>query len=316
MVAELAVSPHVVRRGRGTGLILVASLLFGCSGALGKPAMLAGMSPEQVAATRIGTSALVLLAGVALFRPALLRVRRREWPLLVAYGLVGVAGVQLLYFVATSRIPVGIAILLEFLSPVLIALWTRFVRHVHLPRPMWFGIALATVGLALVAQVWQGLRLDAAGLLAGLGAAVCSAAYFLLGEHGVASRDPLGMVTWGMVVGAIAVCVVAPPWTVPWALTTHYVDFGPWRPPIWLLLAALALFSTVLAYLAGISALRHLPASVASVLGLGEPVIATAAAWAFLGEELAWVQVLGAAILLGGALIVQLNSRAATAAPG
>jgi drug/metabolite transporter (DMT)-like permease len=289
-------------------LILLSSVCFGSSGAIGKPAMLAGMSPEQVAAVRIGLSALVLLAGVAIARPSLLRVRRGEWRLLAGYGLLGVAGVQLFYFVAAERIPVGIAILLEFTSPVLVALWVRFVRRVRLPRLMWLGIALAMLGLAMVAQVGQGLRLDAVGLLAGLAAAVCSAGYFLIGEHGVSSRHPLGMVTWGMLIGAVAVSVVAPPWTLPASVLSVPAEFGPWQPPVWLLLVALAILSTVLAYLTGITALRHLPASAASVLALCEPLVATTAAWILLHEALTWVQLLGAAVLLSGALTVQLVS--------
>ncbi|AXB48081.1 EamA family transporter [Amycolatopsis albispora] len=307
MVTEVR-SRLPVHRGRGTVLILVAALFFSSSGALGKPVMLAGLSPEQVAAARIGLAALVLAAGVAIARPSLLRVRAAEWPLLLGYGLLGVAGVQLCYFISASRIPVGVAILLEFTSPVLIALWVRFVRRVRLPGVMWGGIALAMIGLAMVAQAWEGLRLDTFGLLAGVGAAICSAAYFLLGERAVADRHPLGLVTWGMIVGAVAVCLVAPPWTIPASLLTAPARFGPWQPPIWALLVALVLVSTVFAYLAGISSLRHLPAPVASVLGLCEPLLAAGLAWVLLGEALSWVQLLGAAILLGGALIVQLNS--------
>ncbi|WP_158892310.1 EamA family transporter [Amycolatopsis anabasis] len=308
MALDLSAPPVRAHRGRGTALILVASVCFGSSGSIAKPAMLAGLSPEQVAAARIGLSALVLLAGVALVKPGLLRVRRGEWPVLAGYGLLGVAGVQLCYFVAASQIPVGVAILLEFISPVLIALWVRFVRRVRLPAVMWGGTLLAMLGLAMVAQVWQGLRLDALGLLAGLGAAVCSASYFLLGEHGVASRHPLGMVTWGMIIGAVAVCAVAPPWTLPASVLTTPARFGPWQPPVWLLLVTVALFSTVLAYLVGTTALRHLPASTASVLGLLEPVVAMVTAWLLVGEELSWVQLLGSAVLLTGALIVQLTS--------
>lgn len=311
MTAELAVpAPQVAHRNRGIVLILLAAVFFGTSGALGKPAMQAGISAEQVAAIRIGLSAVVLLALVAVFRPALLRVRRQEWPLLLAYGSFGVAGVQLMYFISAGRIPVGIAILLEFTSPVLIALWVRFVRRVRLPRAMWVGIALAMTGLGLVAQVWEGLSLDALGLLAGLGAAVCSAAYFLLGERGVADRDPLGMVTWGMTIGAVLVCVVVPPWTVPWGILDEPAEFGPWQPPVWTLLVALVLIATVLAYATGMAALRHLPASVASVVGLVEPLIASAAAWLLLGEALTLAQAAGALVLLTGAYIVQLNSQA------
>lgn len=303
-VPAVAPSP-VSRRGRGTALILVSSVCFGSSGTIAKPTMLAGLSPQQVAAARIGLAAVVLVLGMAIFRPRLLRVRRAEWPLLLGYGLLGVAGVQLCFFVAAGRLPVGIAILLEFTSPVLIALWTRFVRQVRLPRAMWLGIALAMLGLALVAEAWEGLSLDAVGFLAGLGAAVCSAAYFLIGEHGATTRDPMGMVTWGMVIGAIAVCAVSPPWTMSAALLGAPAVLGPWHPPVWALLVAVALFSTVLAYALGTTALRYLPAAVASVIGLLEPIVATATAWALLGESLSWVQLLGALVLLGGAAIVQ-----------
>ena len=314
MTTELPVlaPPRVAHRGRGTALALLAALFFSSSGALGKSAMLTGFTPEQVAAVRIALAGLILLGCTALFAPAKLRVRRAGLPVLTGYGLLGVAGAPLMYFVAAGRIPVGIAILLEFTSPVLIALWVRFVRRHRLPRAMWGGIALAMAGLALVTQFWQGLSLDVVGLAAGIGAAVCSAGYFLLGERAVAEQDPLGLVTWGMVIGAAAVCVLAPPWTWPVKLLGAGAQFGPWHPPVWLLLSALILVATVLAYATGITALRHLPASVASVLGMAEPVLATVIAWAVLGETLAWIQALGAAVLLAGAYTVQRNTATIT----
>ncbi|EIE99719.1 EamA family transporter [Saccharomonospora glauca] len=302
-------------RTRGIVLLVLSSLCFGSSGPLGKPAMTAGLSPEQVAVARIGIAAVVLLVVVGLTRPGLLRVRHGQWRVLLGYGLLGVAGVQLFYFLSAARVPVGIAILLEFTSPVLVALWVRFVRRVRLPWPMWLGIVLALVGLALVARVHEGLTLDAIGLAAGIATAVCSASYFLLGEHGVASHHPLGMVTWGMVVGAVAVCVVAPPWTLPVSILLEPAELGPWRPPVWSLLLTVAVVSTVLAYLAGITALRHLPASTASVLALLEPLVATSMAWVLLDEALGWVQVLGAVVLLGGALLVQLTAPSAQGGP-
>lgn len=302
-----------MRPNLGTGLIVVSSFCFASSGPLGKAVMTAGLSPVQVASTRICLAAAVLLVGVAVLRPRLLRPRRGEWRVLLGYGLLGVAGVQLCYFLAVSRLPVGVAMLLEYLSPVLVALWVRFVRRTRLPRAMWAGTALALLGLALVAQVWQGLRLDPVGLVGGIGAAVCSAGYFLLGEQGASSGDPVGLVVLGMLVGAVPMAVLCPPWTWPGALLATPADFGPWHPPVWLLLAALALFGTVLAYLIGVTALRHLPSSVASVLALLEPVLAAGGAWLLLGEALAPVQVVGGGILLAGALVVQLASRARTA---
>jgi len=68
--------------------------------------------------------------------------------------------------------------------------------------------------------------------------------------------------------------------------------------------------STAMAYLLSISSMRHLPANVTSVLALVEPIVATAAAWALLGQALTMVQVLGAVVLLAGATLVQLSSAA------
>ncbi|MGH3876632.1 MAG: EamA family transporter [Actinophytocola sp.] len=302
--------PAPLHAGRGTLLIVFASLSFGASGPLAKPAMDAGLSPEEMVSARIGLAALVLLAVVALWRPALLRVRRSDWRLLVGYGLVGVAGVQLFYFGAVARIPIGVAMLLEFTSPVLVALWVRFVRRVVLPARMWVGTVLAVVGLAMVAQVWDGLRLDAIGLLLGAGAALCSAAYFIVGERGARRLDPLGMVTWGMVVGAVAISVLAPPWSLPFELFGVGADFGGRQVPVWLLLVACAVVSTALAYLLSISSLRDLPANVVSVLGLLEPVVAMTLAWLMLGQSLTAVQLVGAGVLLCGATVVQQAARA------
>jgi drug/metabolite transporter (DMT)-like permease len=158
----------------------------------------------------------------------------------------------------------------------------------------------------MVAQVWQGLRLDAVGLLAGLGAAVCSAAYFLLGERGAGAHHPLGLVTWGMVIGAVSIFVLVPPWTLPAGALGNDTELG---VPVWTLLIAVALFSTAMAYLLGITALRFVPSTVASVLGLAEPVVATALAWLMLHESLGPIQLAGAVVLLGGAAVVELGAR-------
>lgn len=307
-VTTIAPTP-VVSAGRGTALVVLASCCFGMSGPMAKAAMDAGLSPQQVASVRICLAAVLLLVGTALFRPRALRIRRRELPLLVVYGLVGVAVVQLLYFVAVSRLPIGVAMLLEYLSPVLVTLWVRFVRRTTLPWAVWLGVGLAVAGLSLVAEVWRGLSLDTLGVVAGLGTAASSAIYYLVGERAVAKSDPVGMTAWGLAVGAVAMVAIDPPWTVPARLVTAPVRFGPLHLPMWQLLLAIALIATVIAYLASMAAMRHLPSSVVSVLALLEPVTATVLAWALLGQTLSLVQVPGGVLLLIGAVIVQMNSR-------
>jgi drug/metabolite transporter (DMT)-like permease len=294
---------------RGTVLVVLASICFGTSGPLVKPTMDAGLSPQQVASFRICVAAALLLAFVAVRRPALLKVRRQDWRLLLAYGLIGVAGVQLLYFVTVSRIPIGVAMLLEFTSPVLVALWVRFVRRVVLPARMWVGTALALVGVTLIAEVWQGLRLDGLGLLFGVCAALCAASYFLIGEHGVTTLEPLGLVTWGMVIGGVAIALLAPPWSLPADVLGGPAAFAGLAVPVWVLLLTCAIVSTAAAYLLSISAMRYLPSNVVSVIAVCEPIVATGLAWVALGQALTLVQVVGAVVLLAGATVVQLASR-------
>jgi drug/metabolite transporter (DMT)-like permease len=302
-------SEQRTRVSRGTVLIVLASVCFGTSGPLVKPTMDAGLSPQQVASFRIALAAVLLLVVVGVTRPRLLRVPRAGLPLLFGYGLIGVAAVQLLYFAAVSRIPIGVAMLLEFTSPVLVALWVRFVRRVVLPARMWVGTALALVGLALVAEVWEGLRLDALGLLFGVGAALCAATYFLVGERAVAAVHPVGLVTWGMVIGAVLTSLMATPWSLPGDILAASATFGGWQVPVWTLLVTCAVVSTAVAYLLSINAMRFLPANVVSVLAVVEPIVATVLAWLTLGQALSVAQVIGAVVLLAGATVVQLASR-------
>ena len=98
-------------------LSLLSWTLFASPGPLAKAVMDAGWSPAATTPVRIGLAAVLLLPGVALARPQALRFRRGQWSLLLGYGLPGVAGVQLFFFVAVERVPVGVAMVLVSLSP-------------------------------------------------------------------------------------------------------------------------------------------------------------------------------------------------------
>ncbi|MGM1058043.1 EamA family transporter [Saccharothrix sp. Mg75] len=295
-------------RARGTALALLSSLTFGTSGVLAKPVMAAGAAPAQVTSARIALAAVVLAVGVGLFRPGALRFGRGDGLLLVGYGAFGVVGAPLLFFVSASRIPVGIAMLLQFTAPVLVALWVRFVRGTRLPAAVWWGTGVAVAGLAVVGEVWRAPRLDAVGVAAALCSALCMTAYYLLGER-AGARDPYGVLAGGMVFGAVVLAVISPPWSVPLGGSTAL-------GPAWLVLLALALVATVVAYLAGVLSMRHLTPSAASVIGLLEVVVAAVLAWWLLGEALTAAQVVGAVVLLAGAAVVQVASgRKAPATP-
>jgi drug/metabolite transporter (DMT)-like permease len=290
----------------GLGFALFSALTFGASGPFAKALITAGISPEQAAWLRILGSAVLLVPLVLIFRGrAGIQAARRSWPQLVLYGLTGIAGCQTLFFIAASRLPVGIAILLEFSGPVLVVLWLKFGRKTAVPRSAALGVAIAVVGLGTVVEIWSGLQIDLIGLLCGLAAAACQATYFLLIEKLTGVADPLVMTAAGSVVGAILLTAVSAPWAVPWHVLTNTVAMGDRSAPGWVFATWLIVVSTVIAYLAGAAAVQRLSAAVGGAVAYVEVVAASVYAWILLGETLKTNQIIGGVIVLLGAFVAQ-----------
>lgn len=297
-------------KGVALGIALLSAVAFGGSGVAAKPLIEAGLDPLHVVWLRVAGAALVLL-------PLAVRHRalpRRRPALLAGFGLLAVAGVQACYFAALSRIPVGVALLVEYLAPALVLGWVRFVQRRPVTRAAALGVVLAVGGLACVVEVWAGLRFDALGLLLALGAACCQVGYFVLSDQGSDAGDdtpdPLGVIAYGLLVGAAVLTVVARPWGMDWPVLARSVPVDGAPVPAALLLAWIVLIATVLAYLTGIVAVRRLSPQVAGVVACLEAVIATVLAWVLLGEHLSAPQVVGGAVVLAGALIAQVSAPA------
>ena len=189
--------PDRVRHpGRGYVYLVVAAALFAFNGTVSKVILDAGMSAPRLTQLRCTGAAVGLLLVLLVVAPHRIPLSRREIPLLAAYGIAGVALTQCFYFVAIARMPVSIALLLEYTAPLMVALWARFVFRQPVRSRVWAALGLSLVGLALVAEVWQGSTLDGIGVAAALVAAVALAAYYLLGEHSASSatrsRPPSG----------------------------------------------------------------------------------------------------------------------------
>lgn len=293
-------------------MALVSAFAFGGSGVAAKPLIEAGLAPLHVVWLRVAGAALVML-------PVAWRHRRlvRERPVLLAgFGLFAVAGVQAFYFASLSRIPVGVALLIEYLAPALVLGWVRFVQRRPVTRAAAVGVVLAVGGLACVVEVWAGLSFDAFGLLLALGAACCQVGYFVLSDQGAGDSGtgggepphPVGVIAYGLLVGAAVLTVVARPWGMDWALLGGRADMGGHGVPAWMLLVWIVLLATVLAYVTGVVSVRLLSPQVAGVVACLEAVIATVLAWVLLGEHLSAPQLLGGGLVLVGAFIAQSSA--------
>jgi drug/metabolite transporter (DMT)-like permease len=295
----------------GYALYLSAALLFALNGTVAKSILLTGIDPARLSQLRVTGAFLVLLVYVALRNPTALRLTKKEIPMLTAYGILGVAGTQYLYFVSLTYLPVSIALLIEFTSPLMIALWFRFAWKEPTKKSVWVALGMALAGLALVAQVWLGFALNAVGVLAALAAAVSLSIFYVLGDKQLRvanPRDPVSLTMWGFAAASLFWLVAQPWWTFPWSalsgnsepLSDANISF-----PIWVMTISMILLGTVIPFSLALASMKYLRASQASTVGLTEPLFATLIAWILLGEALSATQIIGGALILLGVFIAE-----------
>jgi drug/metabolite transporter (DMT)-like permease len=217
------------------------------------------------------------------------RPPRPTRPVLTALAGVVLAAHWLLLVAAQQRAPLGTVMLVMYLSPVLVAVLAPRVLGETVPPATKLALAVAVVGLALLARPEPG-ALD--GLLLAVGAGVTFAAWTLICKSVVGEVGGVRLSFFNM---GIAGVVLA-----PWALL---VDWGtPQASWSWLLVLGLGM--TALLGPLYLVVLNHLPASTASVLLYFEPVSTLMLAWAFLGEEPSPLTLLGGALIVAGGIIV------------
>lgn len=298
-------------RRTSLAIAVFSACCFGFSGPMAKFLGAAGFTPLEAVWVRMCGSAVLLLAVLALVRPRALRIPRARLGLVAAYALVAIAGVQALFFVAITRIPVGVALLIEFTSPVLVVVWVRLVRRIRPGRAAYLGALITVVGLAVVVEAWQGMRLDVLGLLAAVGAAAGCAGYFLLSDGFGDEMDPLGLIAWGFTGATVALVPLSRPWDIPWSALGDAATISGTTLPALAAAALLVGVATVLAYITGVTAVRRLSAAVGSTVASLEVVTGALIAWVLLGEALGPFQIVGGAVVIAGALLAQTAARGA-----
>ena len=307
--------PRTARPAVGYALTLLAAGFFAVNGTVSTLALQAGIPPTRLTALRCTGAAVVLLVALALVAPQRLRITWREVPFLAAFGVVGVALTQYLYYVAIGRMPVGIALVFEMTAPVLIALYVWLVRHEKVRGRLWVALLLSLSGLVLVAEVWQGGgSLDPIGVGAALLAAICLATYYLMGERGTVTRDPVTLTCWSFVAAALFWAAAAPWWQFDAGVLAEPVpiSLGSAELPLWVLVVWIVVMGAAVPFWLSIAALRHLAPTAAGLVATVEPVFASIVAWVWLEQVLTGWQVTGGVVVLTGIVLAQ-TARAAPA---
>lgn len=288
-----------------------AAVTFGASGPLAKALMEVGWTPISAVAVRLTGGAVALAILTTFVRRGWLREAMRHRTTILFYGLIPVAGSQLCYYYAVAHLSVGVALLLEYLAPVLVVGWI-WITTKRSPTALTFvGAVLAFMGTLLVLDVFSGARISTVGLVWALGAAICAACYYVMSDRATADRDgphPLTLAAGGLVVGAAAVALLGLGRVLPMTFTTHDTVIAGYTTSFLVPILALCLVSTALAYTLGISAIARLRPSYASLVGLGEVISATAWAWHLLGEAITAAQAMGGVVVLIGLALASRSS--------
>lgn len=319
-MATLTHDISAARRTSGIGLAVLAAASFALSGPLAKAMIDSNGGPPDNEGVAVGgwtagsaVTVRILIAGAVLIVPALVVLRgrwsllRRNAGLIIAYGLIAVAGCQLAYFNAVDRMQVGVAILIEFTAPVAVIGW-MWLRHAQRPgRLTVTGAVLAIAGLMLVLDLLSGADVDPLGVVWALGAMAGAAFYWIISADEDNGLPGIVLAAGGLLFGGVALLVAGLVGVVPLAASRADVTLAGETWPWWLPVITLGVVTAGLAYVLGIAATRRLGSRLASFVGLTEAVASVLFAWLLLDEAPRAIQFAGGLLILLGVIAVRLG---------
>ena len=261
--------------------LLVATLSIQYGASLAKSLFIA-IGPAQTSVIRLSFAALFLSI---LWRPWRLKLKKTGLMIIAAYG-ISLGCMNFLFYLSLERIPLGIAVALEFTGPLALSLFTS-------RRPIDFLWAiLAVAGLILISPIQllsEPQTLDPLGILYALLAGACWAFYIIFGQKAVRAVPGHFVTTFGMIVAAITI--------IPFALL-HGVTAELFSIKLLGLGLLVALLSSALPYSLEMIALKHLPTQTFGILMSLEPAIAAVVGLVFLEEHLSEQQVFAIAMIM------------------
>jgi drug/metabolite transporter (DMT)-like permease len=292
-------------------MVAVAATLFAVNASIVKVIEHTGIDAQRLTEVR-STGCFVGLALIVLAtRPANVRAGRRELLLLAALGVGGLALVQWSYFFAIHRLPIGEVLLIQYIAPLLIALWARFVFREHVRARIWVALALCLAGLVLVVRIWDAGTLDGVGIAVSGVACLSYAFYILMADRRVRERDPISLLAWGFLFSTLFWAIILPWWSFPGrrfeGTASLLGRLSSSHAPLWLLVASVVVLGTIVPFMLVVGALQHISATRVAIVAMLEPAVAITVAWAWLGESFQSPQIAGTALTLGGIVLAQTS---------
>lgn len=294
------------------GLIfaLLSAATFGVSGPFAKSLIESGWSPGGAVFARVAGGALVMMViAVATQWPRLRQVGARTRTVLL-YGVFAISGVQLCFFNAVQHLSVGVALLLEYLAPIIVIGWVWITKGARPSVQTLLGAAVALIGAAVVIDVFGSAEISAVGVAWGLAAAACLAVYFVISERADGDLQPVVLAASGLTVSALVIGALGLVGILPLEFSASNAVVAEHSVGVWLPVAVLVLVSTVIAYLTGIAAITLLGPTIGSLVALTEVLCAVVAAWILVGESVTALQAVGGAAIIAGLVLARLGQNA------
>jgi drug/metabolite transporter (DMT)-like permease len=310
----------VVRGASGYIMVALSAVLFAANGPVSIVLIDGGVNAPYVVSVRLAGMAGVMLAWALVSYRHLLRFTGREVLEMVAFGVVGLATMQWVYVEAIHRMPMGLVLMIEYMSPFLIATWSWLLWRQRQPRIVWVAIAVALVGLIFVLGVGGTAfsSLSTAGLLFSAASCLVFSYYATHASRLLRERPP--QVVLG--VGGLAALVVwsvtaAPIWRFPVSVLGAAVPLQgnlSGSAPGWLLVLSAATLGSAIPFALFLTGVARIGPTRGAVVLMLESVAAIVISWVWLDQRLGQGQILGALIVVGAILLMQVRrSEPATA---
>jgi inner membrane transporter RhtA len=293
--------PGTTQRFIGYAMVATAAILFGFNGNISRLLFDRGISPVTLVEFRMLIGGLCLLVVLVVRGRSALKLPFRYWGWMIAFGLT-LAIVTFTYFVAISRLPLAIALVIQFSAAAWMALGEAAWRRRLPSRSVIFAVFLTFGGVILLTGVWQERlnNLDGLGILFAHLALLTYIAYLLVGRRVGRHLPALTSTAYGALVASLFWFVVQPPWTVPAAT---------WQPQQFLLILLVGTLGMAIPFSLVLAALRRLDATRAGIVGMLELVSASVIGYFWLGQHLTLWQIVGCTLVLIGVIILQYEQQ-------
>ena len=284
----------------GYGFVMIAAMLWAVSGSSAKYLFHQGISPFQLVQLRITLATVCLFLWLFIKKKPLLRIAKIDLIYFMILGVFGMAAVQFTYLFAISKIHVAAAILLQYMAPIFIALFSVFFAGEKLKGSTLAAIMMATVGCWLVVGGYNlnVLSMNIVGIISGIASAIAFAWYSIHGEYGMRKYNPWTVLFYAFLFAAVVWNVFHPP------LEAFFYQRSLLE---WWWIFYIAIFGTVLPfglYLEGVNLIRS---TRSSITGMLEPIAAGFFSYIFLNEVMEPLQLAGAVLVIFAIILLQLK---------